>query len=156
MKGHFPKNTYRLPWQLSDKKIRLQCRRCRRCGFDPWVRKIPWNRKWQPTPAFLLGESQGQRSLAGYSPRACKESDTTEHAHHTEILCSHSGRHCEDRRKNIVYTLEQPGSVLLSDSSALLLYICVMWWYTASLSCVCCVCVCSALTCKLFMHHLLL
>ena len=27
-----------------------------RCGFDPWVRKIPWRRKWQPTPEFLLGE----------------------------------------------------------------------------------------------------
>ena len=36
--------------------------------FDSWVRKIPWRRKWQPTPVFLPGESQGQRSLAGYSP----------------------------------------------------------------------------------------
>ena len=40
--------------------------------FDPWVRKIPWRRKWQPTPEFLLGEFHGQRSLAGYSPRGCK------------------------------------------------------------------------------------
>jgi len=37
-------------------------------GFDPWVGKIPWRRKWQPTPVFLLGELHGQRSLAGYSP----------------------------------------------------------------------------------------
>ena len=51
---------------------------CRRCGFDPWVRKIPWRRKFQPTPVFLLGESYGQRSLAGYSPWDRKESDTTE------------------------------------------------------------------------------
>ena len=36
--------------------------------FDPWVGKIPWRRKWQPTPAFLPGESQGWRSLVGYSP----------------------------------------------------------------------------------------
>ena len=36
--------------------------------FDPWVRKSPWNRKWQPTPVFLLGKFHGQRSLAGYSP----------------------------------------------------------------------------------------
>jgi len=36
--------------------------------FNPWVRKIPWRRKWQPTPVFLAGESHGQRSLAGYSP----------------------------------------------------------------------------------------
>ena len=49
-----------------------------RCGFNPWVRKILWRRKWQPTPIFLPGESHGQRSLMGYSPRGPKESDTTE------------------------------------------------------------------------------
>jgi len=41
--------------------------------FDPWVRKTPWRRKWQPTPVFLPGESHGQRSLAGYSPWGHKE-----------------------------------------------------------------------------------
>jgi len=35
--------------------------------FDSWARKIPWRRKWQTTPVFLLGKSHGQRSLAGYS-----------------------------------------------------------------------------------------
>ena len=40
--------------------------------------KIPWRRAWQPTPVFLPGESHGQRSLAGYSPWGCKESDMTE------------------------------------------------------------------------------
>ena len=39
---------------------------------------FPWSRKWQPTPVFLPGESHGQRSLAGYSPWGCKESDTIE------------------------------------------------------------------------------
>ena len=39
-----------------------------RCWFDPWVGKVPWRRAWQPTPVFFLGESLGQRSLAGYSP----------------------------------------------------------------------------------------
>ena len=43
-------------------------KRHKRCGFDPWVRKIPWKRAWQPTPVFLTGESHGQRSLWGYSP----------------------------------------------------------------------------------------
>ena len=52
--------------------------RCKRSGFDPWIGKIPWRRKWQPTPGFLPGESHGQRSLAGYSPWGPKESDTTE------------------------------------------------------------------------------
>ena len=46
-------------------------------GFDLWVRKIPWRRAWLPTPLFLLGEFREQRSLVGYSPWDCKESDTT-------------------------------------------------------------------------------
>ena len=57
-----------------------------RPGFNPWVGKIPWRRKWQPTPVFLPEESQGRRSLVGYSPWGHKESDTTErlyfHFHH--------------------------------------------------------------------------
>jgi len=40
--------------------------------FDPWVRKIPWRRKWQPTSGFLPEKSSGQRSLASYSPRGHK------------------------------------------------------------------------------------
>ena len=52
--------------------------RHKRHGFDPWVRKIPQRRAWQPTPVFLPGESHGQRSLGGYSPWGSKESDTTE------------------------------------------------------------------------------
>ena len=43
----------------------------------------PLRRAWQPTPAFLPGESPGQRSLAGYSPRGRKESDMNEHLHIT-------------------------------------------------------------------------
>jgi len=39
--------------------------------FDPWVRKIPWRRKWQPAPVFLSGKSHGQKSLTGYSPWGC-------------------------------------------------------------------------------------
>ena len=52
-----------LPWWLSGKESACQCRRLR---FDPWVRKIPWRRKWQPTPVFLPGKSYGQRTLAGH------------------------------------------------------------------------------------------
>jgi len=47
-------------------------------GFNPWIGKIPWRRKWQPTPVFLPGESRGQRSLTGYSPQGHKESDKAE------------------------------------------------------------------------------
>ena len=52
-------------------------------GFDPWVRKIPWRRKWQPIPIFSPGKSHGQRSLVDYSPWSHKESDKTEQAHKT-------------------------------------------------------------------------
>ena len=55
--------------------MHLQCRRPR---FNPWVGRIPWRRKWQPTPVFLPGKSQGQRSLTGYSPWGHKELDTPE------------------------------------------------------------------------------
>jgi len=44
-----------------------QCRRHKRYGFNPWVRKIPWRKTWQPTLVFLPGESHGERSLAGYN-----------------------------------------------------------------------------------------
>ena len=54
-----------LPWWLSGEEPACQYRRRR---FDPWVGQIPWRRKWQPTPLFLPGESQGQRGLVGYSP----------------------------------------------------------------------------------------
>ena len=47
------------------------CQR-RRCGFNPWARKIPWRRKWKPTPVFLPGKSHGQRRLVGYSPQGCE------------------------------------------------------------------------------------
>ena len=54
-----------LPWWLSGKESTCQHRRRE---FNPWLGKIPWSRKWQPTPAFLSGKSHGQRCLAGYSP----------------------------------------------------------------------------------------
>ena len=47
-------------------------RRLRGHGFDPWVKKILWRRKWQPTPVFLPRKSHGQGTLAGYSPWGCK------------------------------------------------------------------------------------
>ena len=53
---------------------------CRRCRVSPWVGKVPWRRKWQPTPVFLPGKFHGQRSLVGYSPWGHTELDMTEHA----------------------------------------------------------------------------
>ena len=64
----------------SGKETACQCRRHKRRGFDPWVGKVPWSGKRQPTPAFLPGESHGQRSLVDYSPWGHKESGMTDRA----------------------------------------------------------------------------
>ena len=58
--------------------VKKQGRTCKRGRFDPWVRTIPWCRKWQPAPVFLPGKFHGQRSLACYGPRGHKEWDPTE------------------------------------------------------------------------------
>ena len=47
-------------------------------GSIPGSGRFPWRRTWQPTPVFLPGESHGQRSLAGYGPEGCRESNKTE------------------------------------------------------------------------------
>ena len=65
-------------WQLVVKKLPANVGNTQR--FDPWIRKIPWRRKWQPTPVLYPGESHGQRNLADHRPWGCKESKTTEHA----------------------------------------------------------------------------
>jgi len=73
-----------IPRWVSGKECVCQCRRH---GFDPWVEKIPWRRKWQLTLVFLPGKSHGQRSLAGYSPcghkRARHDSATKQQIIHT-------------------------------------------------------------------------
>ena len=66
------------PGGASGKEPACQCRRHKKHGFDPWVGKIPWSRSWQPTLVFVPVESHGQRSLVGYGPEGCKESNTTE------------------------------------------------------------------------------
>ena len=60
------------PGSTSGKEPACYCKRHKRCEFDPWVRKIPWRRKWQSTAVFLPGKSHGQRSLEGYSPWVAK------------------------------------------------------------------------------------
>ena len=65
----------RLPWWLRGKRT---CRQGRTYGFHPWAGTICWRRKWQSNPVFLPGESHGQRSLVGYTPWGCRESDTTQ------------------------------------------------------------------------------
>ena len=66
-----------LPWWLRESV----CLEFGRHGFDPWVKKITWRRKWQPTPVLLPEKFHGLRSLVGYSPWGRKESDMTEQLH---------------------------------------------------------------------------
>ena len=69
---------HELPKWLSGNESACQCRRHRRHGFNPWVRKIPWRRKWQSTPVSMPENSHEQRSLAGYCLWGHKEPDMTE------------------------------------------------------------------------------
>ena len=71
----------------------VRCKRCKRCEFDPWAGKIPWGRKWQPTPVFLPEKFHGQRCLVAYIPWGHKGIDTTEQLctqthFHTQIICT--------------------------------------------------------------------
>ena len=65
-----------LPWWLQMVKRLPEMQR--EPGFNPWVGKIPWRRKWQSTLLFLPGKCHGWSSLVGYSPWGGKESDATE------------------------------------------------------------------------------
>ena len=69
-----------LPWWLRGYSVCLQCGRP---GFNPWVEKIPWRRKWHPIPVLLPGKSHEWRSVVGYSPWGRKELDTTEQLYFT-------------------------------------------------------------------------
>ena len=73
-------------WWLNGKGSSCQCRRHRKCSFNPWVRKSPWSRKWETALLFLPGKSRGQRGLVGFCPLGCKESDMTERTYtHTYL-----------------------------------------------------------------------
>ena len=66
------------PGGTRGKESTCQWRICKRHVFDPWFRKFPWSRKWQPTSVLLLDKFHGWKSLAGYNPWGCRGSDMTE------------------------------------------------------------------------------
>ena len=73
-----------LPTWLCGKESACQCRRHKRLGFNPWARKIPWRRKWKPTPVFLPQKSHVQRRLVGCSPWGCRV------RHDWDWTCTHT------------------------------------------------------------------
>ena len=73
------------PGGANGKEPACQSRRLKRRGFDPYVRKVSWRRKWHPTPVFLPGESHEQRSLVSYSPWRHKGLGMTEATWHTFV-----------------------------------------------------------------------
>ena len=90
--GRFKKQgvyIYIFPGASVDKEPAYQCRRGKRPRFDPWVRKIPWRRAWQPTPVFLPGDSPWTEEPGGYGSKGRKESNTTEATEHACMADSH-------------------------------------------------------------------
>ena len=82
---------------VSGKESACQCRRRKKCRFNPWVGKISWERKWQPTPASLPGESHGQKSLAHCSSWGCRVRHDWVHA------CAHTHIHTHDSKQNQMF-----------------------------------------------------
>ena len=104
------------PGSTSDKEPGCQCRRHKRCGFDPWVWKFPWRRAWRPPQYSCLENLYGQRSLTGCHPWGCKESDMTEATEHT---CTHSLRYTyyyniiQMLRQLCLYFAQEKNSILI-------------------------------------------
>ena len=89
--------TMELPRWLSGKESACQCRRLKRHRFKPWVRKIPWRRKWQSTPFFFcLGNPVDRGAWQPIAHGVAKDSDMTEHTRNSHyafpsadlILCA--------------------------------------------------------------------
>ena len=69
-------------------------------GSIPWVRKIPWRRKWQPTALYLPGKFHGQRSLAGYSPLGCTHAfKLGNELHENELIGQSQVNHLREKKR---------------------------------------------------------
>ena len=120
------------PGGARGKESARRCRRCKRHGFDPWVGKVSWRRRWQPTPVFLPRESHGERSLAGYSPWGHKESDTTE----VTLTCMHASDPTSVHQEPVKVTLFGKSVLgIISDLKVILDYLGV--WVGPKLSAEC-------------------
>ena len=87
------------------------------CSSLPWVEEIPWWRKWQPTPVFLPGELDEQKSLAGYSPWVRKASDVTEYSCTTHIMFEFSEK-CSETHCHLHCTVKDSGALIGESAGA--------------------------------------
>ena len=85
--------------------------------FNPCVMKIPWRRKWQPTPGFLPGASHGQRSLADYRLWCCKESGMTEQLTHTHTH-THMHTHTHTYTHTTIFRNQYPELLLFNGDTS--------------------------------------
>ena len=75
-----------IPGGTGDKEPICQCRRRRRCGFDPWVGRIPWRRAWQPTPYSCLESSVGRGAWRAIVHRVTKSQTRLKRLHTHRIF----------------------------------------------------------------------
>ena len=83
------------PRWLSGKESTCQYRRCRRRGFDLWVRKIRWRRKWQPTPVFLPGKFPWTEEPGRLQSMGLQESDMTQPLNHHQTRAKYNEQESE-------------------------------------------------------------
>ena len=102
-----------------------KCMRLELCRFHPWVGKIPWRWKWQPTSVLLPGEFHGQRSLASYSSWGCKELDMTE----VLILSLFTFKEIQVPSVDIICTTSPPGDCNVVNQILLTNYLALMSAY---------------------------
>ena len=88
------------PGSSASKESTCPCRRHKRHEFKPWVRKISWRRKWQPTPVFSTGKFHEQRCLVGHTVHAVAESDMTEREH--KCACVRTPTHIHSHTHNVL------------------------------------------------------
>ena len=101
-----------LPRCLSGKESACQCKRSKRRRLHPWLGKIPWSRKWQPSPVLLPGKSNGQKSLVGCSSWDRKwvgPNLATEHKHKMHLQRHRGKNHCLGWGRSPSELLKPPG-----------------------------------------------
>ena len=90
----------------------------KRHQFNPWVGKIPWRRKWQPTPAFLPGDSHGQRSLCAFQSRVTKSWPWSDFSMHVQVIISSQG---------LILNLSTPVGVSFPVSDSICVFLFSTW-----------------------------